>query len=88
MNSLYQEMMGNQAQNTQSGNVQSLRQMANVVRNSRNPQMMMMQLAQSNPQMKQAIEYIGQNGGNAKEAFYALAKQKGVNPDTILNMFR
>lgn len=88
MNSLYQEMMGNQAQNAQSGNMQSLRQMANVVRNSRNPQMMLMQLAQSNPQMKQAIEYIGQNGGNAKEAFYALAKQKGVNPDTILNMFR
>ena len=88
MNSLYQEMMGNQAQNAQSGNMQSLRQMADVVRNSRNPQMMLMQLAQSNPQMKQAIEYIGQNGGNAKEAFYALAKQKGVNPDTILNMFR
>lgn len=88
MNSLYQEMMGNQAQNAQSGNMQSLRQMANVVRNSRNPQMMLMQLAQSNPQMKQAIEYIGQNGGNAKEAFYALAKQKGVNPDTVLNMFR
>lgn len=88
MNSLYREMMGNQAQNAQSGNMQSLRQMANVVRNSRNPQMMLMELAQSNPQMKQAIEYIGQNGGNAKEAFYALAKQKGVNPDTILNMFR
>ena len=88
MNSLYQEMMGNQAQNAQSGNMQSLRQMADVVRNSRNPQMMLMQLAQNNPQMKQAIEYIGQNGGNAKEAFYALAKQKGVNPDTILNMFR
>ncbi len=88
MNSLYQEMMGNQAQNPQNDNVQSLRQMANAVKNSRNPQMMLMQLAQSNPQMKQAIEYIGQNGGNAKEAFYALAKQKGVNPDTILNMFR
>ena len=88
MNSLYQEMMGNQAQNPQNDNVQSLRQMANAVRNSRNPQMMLMQLAQSNPQMKQAIEYIGQNGGNAKEAFYAMAKQKGVNPDTILNMFR
>ena len=88
MNSLYQEMIGNQAQNPQNDNVQSLRQMANAVRNSQNPQMMLMQLAQSNPQMKQAIEYIGQNGGNAKEAFYALAKQKGVNPDTILNMFR
>ena len=88
MNSLYQEMMGNQAQNPQNDNVQSLRQMANAVKNSRNPQMMLMQLAQSNPQMKQAIEYIGQNGGYAKEAFYALAKQKGVNPDTILNMFR
>lgn len=88
MNTLYQEMMGNQAQNPQNDNVQSLRQMANAVRNSRNPQMMLMQLAQSNPQMKQAIEYIGQNGGDAKEAFYALAKQKGVNPDTILNMFR
>ena len=83
MNSLYQQLMQNSQPQTNN-----LQQMMNTIKNSRNPKAMLEQMMQSNPQMKQAIEYIGQNGGNAKEAFYALAKQKGVNPDTILNMFR
>lgn len=50
--------------------------------------MLIMQMAQKNPNMKQAIDYINANGGDPKEAFYKLAKEKGVDPDSILNSLK
>ena len=82
MNSLYQQLTQNQPQNN------NLQQMANAVKNSRNPKAMLEQMMQSNPQIQQALNYINQNGGNAKDAFYALARQKGVDPESVLKMFR
>lgn len=41
-------------------------------------------LIQNNPALKQAIEYVNQNGGDPKEAFYKLAQEKGVDPNEIL----
>ena len=41
------------------------------------------QLAQSNEQLQPAAAFISQNG-NAKAAFYAMAKQKGVNPEQFI----
>ena len=38
----------------------------------------------NNPQMKQVMDYINANGGDPKTAFYKLAKEKGVDPETIL----
>ena len=40
------------------------------------------------PEMKNILGLINQNGGNAKQFFYKLAEQRGVNPDTILSMFK
>lgn len=51
---------------------------------TRSPQGMMQQMIRSNPQMKQAMDYVNANGGNPKEAFYKLAKEKGVDPDEFL----
>lgn len=42
----------------------------------------------SQTQIGQAMNLIKQNGGDAKAAFYNLAKQKGVNPDDILSQLR
>ena len=39
----------------------------------------------NNPQLAQAIKYVNDNGGNPKDAFYKLAKEKGVDPQNILN---
>jgi hypothetical protein len=39
-----------------------------------------------NPRLQEAINLVMQNGGNAEQVFYQLAKQKGVNPQQILNM--
>lgn len=60
-------------------------QMMQMVKMSRNPQMMVQTLMKTNPAMKQAMDYIQANGGDPKEAFYKLAEEKGVDPDSVLN---
>ena len=49
---------------------------------------MLNQMMMNNPQYKEVMDYIKQNGGDAKAAFYKMAGEKGVNPDDILNQLR
>ena len=65
-----------------------IKQLASAVRSAGNPQAMLNQLMQTNPQMKQVAELVNQAGGNPKQAFYTLAKQKGVDPEAILSQLR
>ena len=58
------------------------------VKNAQNPNAMIQSLMQQNPQMKQVMDVVNQYGGNAKQAFYAMAQQKGVDPDTIINSLK
>ena len=59
-----------------------------MVNAAQNPQAMMNQLLTSNPNLKQVMDVINQHGGDPKQAFYALAEQKGVDPNEILNMLK
>ena len=65
-----------------------VRQMINAIKSARNPQAMLNQMIQNNPQVKGVMDYINQNGGDPQKAFYAMARQKGVNPDEILKMLK
>ena len=40
------------------------------------------------PQYQQAMNLIQQAGGDAKTAFYNLARQKGIDPDQLLSMLK
>ena len=40
------------------------------------------------PQYNQAMQLIQQAGGDARAAFYNLARQKGVDPEQILSMLK
>lgn len=40
------------------------------------------------PQYKQVMDYVEQNGGDAKEAFYKMSNEMGVNPDEIVKALR
>lgn len=42
----------------------------------------------SMPEMKNIIGLVNQNGGDAKQVFYKLAEQKGVNPNDILDCLK
>ena len=83
MMSLFQEL-NQQSLNEQFSNPF---EMAKAVQKAANPNNMMLNLMQRNPRIKEALNLVQQNGGNPKEVFYKLAKQKGVDPNSILNRF-
>lgn len=66
----------------------SLFDMYNQVRQSKNPEQTMQILFANNPQYQNVMNYIQQNGGDAKSAFYNMAAQMGVDPNSILSKLR
>ena len=44
-------------------------------------------LLQSNPNLKSIINMI-KNGANPKQMFFEMAKQKGIDPSTILSQIK
>ena len=70
------------------GNLGQIKQMMQMVQSAGNPQAMLAQMAQNNPQIGQAVQLINQSGGDPQKAFYALCKQRNVNPDEILGMLK
>lgn len=79
MNSLYNQL------NAGTSLPSNLKNMIDMFKSSNNPQMLIQNMLQNNPQVRNIIQ---QNGGDPKTAFYNLARQKGINPDEILNMLR
>ena len=69
------------------GNQQSpsLFDMYNQVRHSQNPEQAMQVLFANDPQYQNVMNYIKRNGGDAKSAFYNMAAQMGVDPNSILS---
>ena len=67
------------------GNLAKARQLINSIKAMRNPQSVVMNAINQNPEIKSFVESAG---GDYKKAFYAMAQQKGVNPDDILNMMK
>lgn len=65
-----------------------IKDMVNLVRSSGNPNAALEYLARTNPQIRQVMNMVNQSGGDPRAAFYSLAKQKGVDPNQILNMLK
>ena len=65
-----------------------IKQMMQMVRSAGNPQAMLNQLVQTNPKMKQVMDYVNASGGDPKAAFYRLANEKGINPQSILDQLK
>ena len=61
-----------------------IKNMLNTVRSAGNPQMMLNQMIGQNPQIRQVMEYVNNNGGDPKAAFYRLAQEQGIDPDEVL----
>ena len=71
----------------QSSQMTQIKQMMELVRNARNPAQMLSKIASSNPQVNQVMKMV-EASGDPKKAFYELARQKGVNPNDILNLLK
>ena len=79
--------VGNAQANSASG-INNILSLYNALRGSANPMQMIQSLAQSNPQVKQALDYINENGGDSQSAFLKLAKDMGIDPNNITNMIK
>lgn len=73
---------------SQNYNNNSLMGMMNQIRQSPNPQQAMQNMVMNSPDFRNIVNYINQNGGDARSAFYNLAAQKGINPESILQRLR
>lgn len=68
--------------------VSQLKQVVGAIRNAGNPQVMMMQMLQQNPNYQKALDYIQQCGGDQQKAFYQMAREKGIDPEEVLSVLR
>jgi hypothetical protein len=78
----------NPQQPVQQPQPNTLMGMLNMVRSSSNPNQAMQQMLSGNPQYQNVMDYINQNGGDARTAFYNMAAQKGIDPESILKQLR
>lgn len=61
-----------------------LSNMIGTMQAAQNPEMAINQMAMNNPQMQSVMQFIQQNGGDARQLFYSMAQQKGVDPNVII----
>ena len=68
--------------------LQKMKAMMNMMRSGGNPQAMVQNMLASSPQGSMIMNLIQQHGGDARAAFYDLAKQKGADPNQIFEMLK
>ena len=67
------------------GRINQARQMAQMFKATNNPNALVNQMLNNNPQVRQIIN---QYGGDPKTAFYKYAEANGINPDDVLSMLK
>ena len=68
--------------------IRPVKQMMDMVRTAQNPQAALSQIAMSNPQMKQVMDIISRHGGDPMTAFRETARERGIDPQEILDMMK
>lgn len=63
------------------------KRMAALFKGARNPQAIIANAVQNNPKVKPLMDMI-KNGADPEALFYAQAKEKGVDPESILSLLR
>lgn len=81
-------MINNQMLNRFQPQLNTLKQAMNMVRSAGNPQAMLQQVIAGNPNYSKLQTILQQNNGDAKQAFYAIANQLGVDPNEIIGMLK
>lgn len=64
--------------------IQRIKQAYQMAKAMSNPEQALMQMM-GDSQMMEVLRLVRENNGDAEATFYKLAKQKGVDPEQILN---
>lgn len=65
-----------------------IQQLMNVLQCANNPEDAIRSMMATNPQLKELFPLIQRNGGDYKKAFYDLAQQKGIDPESFLQQLK
>ena len=68
--------------------IQQIKNMMSMVQMSANPQMALQNIVNQNPNLQNILNLANSNGANLQQVFYNMAKQKGVNPEDVINALR
>lgn len=79
MNPIINQLMSTALQNN------PIMQMFRTVMGAKDQNSVMQSLAQNNPELQQTLDFIKNNGGNAKQLFYSVAQQRNTDPNIIIN---
>lgn len=67
-------------------NVKRLKQTIDAVKMFGSPELFVRAMIERHPNARQAIEYVEENGGDPKTAFYRLAKENRIDPEEIIKL--
>lgn len=76
-----------QAMGKQTNELGIPEEVVNMIMAASNPIAELQQMAASDPRMQEVVSVINQNGG-IQQAVYAMAKQKGIDPNSALQQAR
>lgn len=77
----------NPANPMNSNRIGQMKNMLDTFRNSKNPMMLFQQMAQKNPQFQPVLQMMKQ-GMNPNQIFENVCKERGINPQEFMNMFK
>ena len=66
--------------------MEALRKFIDSAKAVKDPNVLMAQLAQTNPHMKEAVDYVKDRGGDPKTVCLDLLKRNGIDPGDISKM--
>lgn len=70
----------------QFNNIEQIKGLYNMMQQAQNPQAFLQQVASQNPQFAEIMQMC--NSRNPKDLFYMMCKQRGIDPNTILNQLK
>lgn len=66
--------------------MEALRKFVDSAKAVKDPNVLMAQLAQTNPHMKEAVDYVKDHGGDPKTVCLDPLKQNGIDPGDVSKM--
>lgn len=75
-------------QNGMNQRIQQAKSLMGAMKGISNQQDMLLLMAKKNPNMKGLLQLVAKHNSDPKEAFYALAKEKGVDPESIIESLK
>jgi hypothetical protein len=71
-----------------NGQINQIKQLANALKNSNNPMQLLQNVGQNNPQIANVMSMLNNSGMSAKDMFYQVANQRGINPNDIMSILK